>query len=75
MAHVGARPIDLLTLRSVAPTVTSDWQGVARVDGDSVTVTTTRRDPTIVVAGLPPRVDVRLVDGAGEVVDRPIRRN
>jgi alpha-D-xyloside xylohydrolase len=74
MAHVGARPTDLLTLRAGAPLATSDWRGAARVDGEAVTITTTRRDPTVVVAGLPPSVDVRMVDGSGQPVDRPIRR-
>ncbi len=74
MAHVGARPTELLTLRAGVPTATSDWRGVARVDGAAVTITTTRPDPTVVVEGLPPRVDVRVVDGSGESVDRPIRR-
>jgi len=74
MPHVGARPTDLLTLRAGAPTAGSDWRGVARVDGRAVTVTTTRRDPTVVVEGLPPSVDVRVVDGSGDAVDRPIRR-
>jgi hypothetical protein len=47
---------------------------VARVDGEPVTITTTRDDPTVTVAGLPPGVEVRLVDGSGNAVDRPISR-
>jgi hypothetical protein len=39
-----------------------------------VTITTTRDDPTVVVDGLPPGVEVRLVDGTGNAVDRPISR-
>lgn len=74
MAHVGARPTDLLTLRAGDPTAASEWRGVARVDGEAVTVTTIRDDPTVVVDGLPPSVDVRIVDRSGNAVDRPIRR-
>ena len=73
MAHVGARATEVLTLRAGVPTATSDWRGVARVDGRAVTVTTTRGDPTIVVEGLPTSVEVRVVDGSGDAVDRPIR--
>ena len=72
--HVGARPTELLTLRAGAPTVTSDWRGAARVDGEAVTLTTTSLDPTIVVEGLPATVEVRVVDGSAGAVDRPIRR-
>ncbi len=63
----------MLTLRSVA-IAQSDGQGGARVDGEAVTITTDRRDPAIVVAGLPPGVDVRDVDGFGAAVGRAIRR-
>ncbi len=73
-AHVGARPTDQLTLRAGDPTAAADWRGVARVDGRAVTITTSREDPIVVVGGLPPRVDVRVVDGAGRTVDRPIDR-
>ena len=75
MAHVGARPTDVLTLRAGAPSTRSDWQGVARVDGAPLTITTTRHDPTVVVEGLPPGVDVRVVDASGGTLDRPIRRS
>ncbi len=71
MAHVGERPTDQLTLRAGDPTARSDWQGVARVDGEAVTVTTTRGDPTVVVDGLPPNVEVRVVDRSGTAsIDR-----
>ena len=78
MAHVGARPIDVLTLRTATSsgtsTATADWRGVARVDGAPVTITTTRDDATVTVAGLPADVEVRIVDASGYAVDRPIRR-
>ena len=74
MAHVGARPTDVLTLRVADPARSSDWEGVARLDGEAVTITTTRADSTVAVAGLPASVDVRLVDGSGHAVDRTIRR-
>jgi hypothetical protein len=48
---------------------------VARVDGETATITTTRQDPTVVIEGLLPDVEVHVVDGgSGEHVDRPIRR-
>lgn len=75
MPYVGERPIDQLTLRAADPAVTSDWQGVARVDGEAATITTTSTARTFVIDGLPPDVDVRVVDGAGDAVDRPIRRS
>ena len=53
MAHVGARPTDLLTLRCGDPAARADWRGVARVDGVDVTFTTTSTDPAVVVDGLP----------------------
>ena len=65
MAHVGERPTDELTLRVGDAMATSDWHGVARVDGADVTVTTTRTEPTVVVDGLPPTVEIRIVDGVG----------
>lgn len=74
LAHVGARPTDVLTLRAGDPTATADWRGVARVDGEAVTITTSRDDPTVTLDGLPPDVEVRLVDGSGRAVDRPISR-
>lgn len=74
MSHVGARPTDVLTLRVGDASATHDWQGVARVDGRAVTLITTRRDPAVVVEGLPPDVEVRLVDGSGDAVDREVRR-
>lgn len=73
MAHVGARPNDELTLRAGSPTTTADWRGVARVDGHPVTITTAEQDPTVVVEGLPPGVEVQVVDGSGGAVDRPIQ--
>lgn len=73
MSHVGARPVDVLTLRAGDPASTADWHGVARVDGAAVTITTGRND-AVVVDGLPPGVDVRVVDGAGQQLDRRIRR-
>jgi len=73
MAHVGARPTDVLTLRVGDPAAISDWAGVARVDGAAVTITS-RADATVVVDGLPASVDVRLVDRAGQDIDRAIRR-
>ena len=74
MAHVGERPTDQLTLRTGDPTARSDWRGVARVDGADVTVAATRGDPTVVVDGLPPNVEVHVVDRSGNALDRPIRR-
>jgi alpha-D-xyloside xylohydrolase len=74
MPHVRARPTDVLSLRVGAPSATHDWQGVARVDGTTVTLTTTRRDPTVVVGGLPPDVELHLTTATGDGVDRPIRR-
>ena len=74
MAHVGERPTDLLTLRCGDPAATSDWRGVARVDGVDVTVTTTSTDPAVVVDGLPPDVEVRVIDRVGDAVGRPVRR-
>ena len=74
VAHVGARPTELLTLRAGSPTAGASWRGVARVDGAAVTITTTAQDPTVEVAGLPSGVEVRVVAGSGEPVDRPIRR-
>jgi hypothetical protein len=47
---------------------------VARVDGAAVTVSTTRDDPAVVVEGLAPSVEVRIVDRSGDPVDRPIHR-
>jgi alpha-glucosidase (family GH31 glycosyl hydrolase) len=75
MAHVGERPIDVLTLRVADPAVVSDWRGVARVDGAAVTIFTSRDERDVVVTGLPAAVDVRVVDRDGEPVDRPIRRS
>lgn len=74
MSHVGARPTDVLSLRVADPTVASEWQGVARVDGADVRIITTRDDPTVVVEGLPSGVDVHIVDATGHAVERPIRR-
>ncbi len=75
MPHVGARPTDVLTLRSATiDAATADWRGVARVDGAPVTISTTRDDPTVTVEGLPEVIDVRIVDGSGTAVDRPVRR-
>ncbi len=74
MAHVGARLTDELTLRAADPATTADWQGVARVDGATVTITTTRDDPVVTVDGLPPDVGIRIVDRSGTPVDRPLRR-
>ncbi|MFN7148239.1 MAG: TIM-barrel domain-containing protein [Microthrixaceae bacterium] len=74
MAHVGERPVDVLTLRIGDPSAVFDWTGVARVDGEAVTISTARPDDGVVVAGLPADVEVRLVDGTGNVVDRPVRR-
>lgn len=73
--HVGARPTDVLALRSGDPSVRSDWRGVARVDGAPVTITTTVDDPAVAVDGLPPGVEVRIVDGDGHALDRPVRRS
>jgi alpha-D-xyloside xylohydrolase len=75
MPHVGARPIDVLTLRLADPAAVSDWRGVARVDGEAVTITTTRSDDHVVVTGLAATVDVRVVDRSGHVIDRTIRRS
>lgn len=74
MPHVGALATDVLTLRAADPSAASAWRGVARVDGGAVTLTTSGGDDTVVVEGLPPSVDVRVVDAAGDAVDRPIRR-
>jgi alpha-D-xyloside xylohydrolase len=74
VAHVGARPTDRLVLRAGTATDSADWRGVARVDGAAVTISTVRGDPTVVVDGLPPGVDIQVVDGSGAPVDRPIRR-
>ncbi|HMQ27131.1 MAG TPA: glycoside hydrolase family 31 protein, partial [Acidimicrobiales bacterium] len=72
MAHVGARPTDELTLRAGTPTAGADWRGVARVDGRAVTIRTAANDPAVVVEGLPPGVEVQVVDRGGIAVDRPV---
>lgn len=55
--------------------VGSDWRGVARVDGEAVTLTTSRADRDVLVAGLPAAVEVRIVDRNGDLVDRTVRRS
>ena len=72
--HVGARPTDELTLRAGTSATSTDWRGVARVDGAAVSITTTRDDPAVVVAGLPASVHVDIVDASGRSLDRPVRR-
>ena len=47
---------------------------LSEIHRDARIITTDRRDPAIVVAGLPPGVDVRDVDGFGAAVGRAIRR-
>ena len=75
MVDVSAKEVTVRTATaSGTSTATADWRGVARVDGAPVTITTTRDDATVTVAGLPADVEVRIVDASGYAVDRPIRR-
>jgi len=54
---------DLLLAPGAPP---AGWQRVAHVDGETATITTTRHDPTVVVDGLPPTVEIRIGDGTGD---------